>query len=70
MQSWQLFGRDGATISDSVRVIRNLEGIRLGEAKQLVDMSPIWRDAAAVNRQVRSAAIESLKDEDPNRAES
>jgi hypothetical protein len=54
---------DGATIIDSVKVVRQLLGVSLGEAKPIIDESPVWSDVRESNRRVR-AQIERMVEED------
>lgn len=51
---------EGTTAAESVRVLRDLDGVRLGVAKESLDRSPIWADMRDVNEAVRRAALESL----------
>lgn len=53
--------RAGATQVDAVKLVRELEGISLGNAKAVVDESPVWQDMREVNRQLREAAGEALE---------
>ncbi len=51
---------EGASQADSVRVLRKLEGARLGVAKELLDQSPVWADKSDLNETIRTVAVESL----------
>jgi len=53
---------EGATIVDSVKVVREVEGVRLGRAKEIVDSSDTWADVRESNERVRSLAMQSLEE--------
>jgi ribosomal protein L7/L12 len=54
---------DGATIIDSVKVVREVLGVSLAEAKPIVDESPVWSDVRESNRVLREQ-VERMIDED------
>ena len=54
----------GATIADSLKVVRSVEGIQLGQAKEVVDTSKTWADLREPTQDIRSAALEALESED------
>jgi hypothetical protein len=51
----------GADIVDSVKALREVEGIRLGAAKVIIDESATWADARAANEWLRDLAEEALR---------
>jgi ribosomal protein L7/L12 len=53
----------GATIIDSLKVIRQIESVSLTEAKNIVDSSETWADKRAANERVRRALIQALEEE-------
>lgn len=53
----------GATQIESVKVVRDVGDVPLGEAKEIVDRSPVWDDRRDVNRRLREDLIRAL-DED------
>jgi len=55
----------GATITECVKVVRLIEGVSLGRAKDLVDSSTTWADRFDPNDSVRQDAITALEDNDP-----
>lgn len=60
----------GASAIDSVKAIREAEGIRLGQAKALVDESATWADIRPTSEWLRDLAEESLRlEEDPDAVE-
>jgi len=54
----------GATMVDSLKVVREVEGIRLGRAKELVDSSATWADMHESNERLRSVAQQALEEDD------
>jgi len=50
----------GATIFDSLKVIRQIENINLAEAKRIVDDSATWADRREGNERLRRGLIEAL----------
>jgi hypothetical protein len=52
---------DGSTAAESVRVLRDLYGVRLGAAKGILDRSPVWGDMADVNEAIRRLAARSIE---------
>ena len=63
-QMLALLREQGATISDSLKVVRSVEGIRLGQAKEIVDTSKTWADFHEPSEKVRSIALQALESED------
>ena len=57
----ELRGR-GASIIDSLKIVREVERVSLGEAKLIVDASPAWADMRSSNRELREAAIKVMDD--------
>ncbi|MCP3993625.1 MAG: hypothetical protein GY722_00970 [bacterium] len=56
----------GASIVDSLKVVRAVEGVRLGRAKEIIDNSKTWADARESNDELRSIAVQSIEEsEDP-----
>jgi ribosomal protein L7/L12 len=55
--------RAGATIVESLKVVRIVEDVDLGRAKELVDASSTWADVFAANDQLRRTAIEAIEDD-------
>jgi hypothetical protein len=53
--------RRGATIMDSIKVIRTVEAVPLGVAKDLVDSSIAWADQFDANDRLRQIAIEAIE---------
>jgi len=51
---------EGATIVDCLKVVREVEGVRLGRAKEIVDSSDTWADVRESNERVRSLAMQAL----------
>jgi ribosomal protein L7/L12 len=54
----------GATIIDSLKVVREVEGVRLGRAKEIVDSSATWADMRESNEKLRSVAEQALEEND------
>jgi ribosomal protein L7/L12 len=52
---------DGATIIESVKIVRELDSVTLGKAKDLVDSSIAWSDQFSENDALRKTAIEALE---------
>lgn len=52
----------GASIVDSLKIVREIEHVSLGQAKAIVDQSPTWADARSSNRELREAVVEVLDD--------
>ena len=50
----------GASIVDSLKVVREVEQVTLGQAKALVDQSLTWADARSSNRELRESIIDAL----------
>jgi hypothetical protein len=50
----------GASQMDTVKILREIEGLTLGQAKLAVDESETWQDLQASNEQLRDIAEESL----------
>lgn len=55
--------RDGATMIESVKVVRELESLPLEKAKEVVDASTTWNDRHSMNDRLREVAINALQDE-------
>jgi hypothetical protein len=51
----------GASMGDCVRILRQVEGVSLGEAKRIVDESEAWADRRLVNQRLRKAAARALE---------
>jgi len=51
---------EGQSIIDSIKIVREVENIPLGEAKIVVDSSATWADFRDSNATLRQAAFESL----------
>jgi ribosomal protein L7/L12 len=56
----------GATMIDSVKIVRELESVPLGEAKQILDSSTTWADERAQHDELRRMAVEALDDPSPD----
>lgn len=54
----------GATIVDCLKVVREVEGVRLGRAKEIVDSSATWADVRTSNEELRSVAEQALDEND------
>ena len=54
---------DGATIIECVKVVREIEAMHLGRAKEIVDASTAWADRFAENDDLRTTAIEGIERE-------
>jgi ribosomal protein L7/L12 len=54
---------EGATIIESLKVIREIEAIPLGKAKEIVDASVTWADRYGDNDALRTTAIEALEND-------
>lgn len=52
----------GATMVESLKVVREVEGVRLGRAKEIIDSSATWADMRESNERIRSLAVEALED--------
>lgn len=50
----------GASIIDSLKIVRQVEAVSLGTAKDLIDNSPTWADYRECNERVRNEAENSL----------
>jgi ribosomal protein L7/L12 len=50
----------GATIIESVKVVREIEQVNLGQAKLIVDQSATWRDAYASNVALRDEVVRAI----------
>ena len=58
---------EGATIVDSLKVVRVVEDVSLGRAKEIIDSSDTWADMHESNEGIRSLAIKVLEEnEDPD----
>jgi hypothetical protein len=55
----------GAEPLDCVIVLREVDGISLALAKELVDGSRVWADRRSANELLRRQALEVLLDETP-----
>ena len=55
---------DGATFIDSIRVVRLLEQLSLGRAKEVVDSSATWSAEYEARESLREAAWEWLENEE------
>jgi ribosomal protein L7/L12 len=53
----------GATIIESLKVIRQIENINLTEAKRIVDSSATWADKRDGNERIRRMLIKALDEE-------
>jgi orotate phosphoribosyltransferase len=51
----------GASIMDSVKIVRTVEGCTLGEVKAIIDASPTWQDSRGASDRARAAALEALE---------
>ncbi|MDY7096367.1 MAG: hypothetical protein SX243_25610 [Acidobacteriota bacterium] len=51
----------GATMVDSLKVVREVEGVRLGQAKEIVDSSATWADMRESNERLRSLVVKALE---------
>jgi ribosomal protein L7/L12 len=60
----------GATQIVSVKLVRELEGVPLDEAKVIVDDSPVWDDKREVNRVMREELAEQVMAEESRLRES
>jgi hypothetical protein len=56
---------DGADVSESLKVIRSIEGVSLGQAKEIVDASTTWADRFSSNDEMRAVAIEAIQEDVP-----
>jgi hypothetical protein len=56
--------REGASIVDSIKIVRLVESIQLGQAKKIIDQSDVWADRRDINRKIRLAAERVLSDSD------
>jgi ribosomal protein L7/L12 len=54
----------GATIIESLKVVREIEQVNLGQAKLIVDQSATWRDAYAANRALRDEIVRAIDSAD------
>ena len=54
----------GANVVDSLKAVRDAESISLGDAKKLIDASPVWEDFRLLNEQLRDAGEEALESAD------
>jgi ribosomal protein L7/L12 len=52
--------QEGADIVESLKVLREVEGISLGQAKIIVDESAAWADRRSANEQLRDVAEKAL----------
>jgi hypothetical protein len=57
----QDLGKAGASQVDGIKVLVEIEGIGLGEAKKVVDASPVWADRREANRRARAAALRTAR---------
>ena len=55
---------DGATFVDSIKVIRQLEQLSLGGAKEVVDSSATWSAEYEARESLRQTAWEWLENEE------
>lgn len=54
----------GGTMVDSLKIVREVEGVRLGRAKEIVDSSATWADMRESNERLRSVAEQALEEND------
>ena len=52
----------GATMVESLKVVREVERVRLGRAKAIVDSSATWADMRESNERIRSLAVKALEE--------
>ena len=52
----------GANIVDSLKVVRAVEGVRFGRAKEIIDNSKTWADVRESNDELRSIAVQFLEE--------
>jgi len=53
----------GVTIIDSAKVIRRIENVDLGKAKEIIDGSETWADRREANEQIRRMALQAALEE-------
>lgn len=53
---------EGATMSESCMIVREVLAVPLGTAKQVVDGSPVWSDMSEANEKLREEGIDFLRD--------
>jgi hypothetical protein len=58
----QAFRRRELGILDSIRLVRDLLGISLGEAKKVVHLSQTWADLRAANDSFHDQLLSSVKE--------
>jgi hypothetical protein len=51
----------GATIIESIKVVRQVEHVRLGDAKEIVHVSDTWADVREANDELHRLALEALR---------
>jgi ribosomal protein L7/L12 len=51
--------RLGAPQVDCLKIVREVEGVRLGRAKEIVDASLTWADQQATNEQFRAGIADT-----------
>lgn len=61
----EAFRARSASIVESMKVMRELKGISLGEAKDLVHYSETWRDLAPAHSHIHEQLIAGLREELP-----
>jgi ribosomal protein L7/L12 len=45
-----------------LKVVREVEGVRLGRAKEIVDSSATWADMRESNERIRSLAVKAVEE--------
>lgn len=53
----------GTTIVDSVKIVRQIEHVDLGKAKEIVDSSDTWANVRSTNEQIRRSALRAALEE-------
>ena len=48
---------------DSIKALRELLGLSLGDAKRIVSLSPVWRDSLEESRRLHDSLISLLQAE-------
>ncbi len=56
--------KDGLTITESMKVIREAFAISLGEAKTIVSDHSVWNETVEVSKPIQEAFIKSIYNED------
>lgn len=53
--------QDGLTITESIKIIREVFHISLGDAKRTVSANPVWLGVVEASKPIQDAFIDSLK---------